>query len=143
LNLAEAMKRAQVLEYDLQRQLVPYMEKIVPLPSVYVPDFIAANQRDRADNLIEGTKHEQIEKLRADMRNFKAENKVDKVVVIWSANTERFSDIITGLNDTADNLLAAVQRGEHEISPSTMFAIAAILEGIPYINGSPQNTFVP
>jgi len=143
LNLSEAMKRAQVLEYDLQRQLVPYMEKIVPLPSIYIPDFIAANQRDRADNLIEGTKVEQIEKIRADIRNFKRDNNLDKVVVIWSANTERFSDIITGLNDTADNLLASLERGEHEISPSTMFAIASILEGVPYINGSPQNTFVP
>jgi myo-inositol-1-phosphate synthase len=24
-----------------------------------------------------------------------------------------------------------------------MFAVASILEGVPYINGSPQNTFVP
>lgn len=30
-----------------------------------------------------------------------------------------------------------------EISPSTIFAIASILEGCPFINGSPQNTFVP
>merc|ERR1712032_172100 len=30
-----------------------------------------------------------------------------------------------------------------EISPSTLFAIASILEGHTYINGSPQNTFVP
>lgn len=47
------------------------------------------------------------------------------------------------MNDTADNLLAAVERDESEISPSTLFAIACILEGVPYINGSPQNTFVP
>lgn len=30
-----------------------------------------------------------------------------------------------------------------EISPSSMFAVASILEGCAYINGSPQNTFVP
>lgn len=47
------------------------------------------------------------------------------------------------MNDTADNLLASVERDESEISPSTLFAIACILEGVPYINGSPQNTFVP
>ncbi|CAE7647179.1 isyna1-a, partial [Symbiodinium microadriaticum] len=34
-------------------------------------------------------------------------------------------------------------RGESEISPSTVFATASILEGCAYINGSPQNTFVP
>jgi len=68
---------------------------------------------------------------------------VDKVVVIWSANTERFADVRVGLNDTADNLLASIQRDEKEVSPSTMFAVASILEGCTYINGSPQNTFVP
>ena len=36
-----------------------------------------------------------------------------------------------------------LQRDEAEISPSTLFAVASILEGCSYINGSPQNTFVP
>lgn len=36
-----------------------------------------------------------------------------------------------------------MQRNEAEISPSTLFAVASILEGCTYINGSPQNTFVP
>jgi myo-inositol-1-phosphate synthase len=30
-----------------------------------------------------------------------------------------------------------------QVSPSTIFACASILEGATYINGSPQNTFVP
>ena len=44
MNLAEAMERARVRDYSLQKQLRPYMEKIVPRPSIYCPDFIAANQ---------------------------------------------------------------------------------------------------
>ena len=42
-------------------------------------------------------------------------------------------------------VIAAIttQRGEEEISPSTLFAVASVLEGCSYINGSPQNTFVP
>jgi len=142
-NLADAMERAKVLEWDLQRQLIPYMKEIRPLPSIYYPDFIAANQKDRADNVLSGTKQEQLEKLRQDIRDFKKLNNLDKVIVLWTANTERYSDIVVGLNDTADNLLRAIERNESEISPSTMFAIASILEGSPYINGSPQNTFVP
>lgn len=39
--------------------------------------------------------------------------------------------------------MAALERNESEISPSTLYAIACILEGVPFINGSPQNTFVP
>ncbi len=32
LNMAEGMERAKVLDFELQRQLVPYMKDIVPLP---------------------------------------------------------------------------------------------------------------
>jgi len=63
--------------------------------------------------------------------------------VQWTANTERFADLVSGVNDTADNLLAAISSGHSEIAPSTVFAVASILEGAPFINGSPQNTFVP
>jgi myo-inositol-1-phosphate synthase len=68
---------------------------------------------------------------------------LDKVVVLWTANTERYADILPGVNDTADNLLKAIKAGHEEISPSTIFSVACILENAPFINGSPQNTFVP
>jgi myo-inositol-1-phosphate synthase len=142
-DLAEAMERAAVFDYDLQRQLAPYMKEYRPLPSIYDEDFIAANQKARANNVLTGTKVEMVEILRSHIRDFKAANKLDTVIILWSANTERFADVVKGVNDTADNLLAAVARNELEISPSTLFAIASILEGSPYINGSPQNTFVP
>jgi myo-inositol-1-phosphate synthase len=142
-NMAEAMERAKVLEWDLQRQLVPFMKDIKPLPSIYIPDFIAANQKDRANNVLEGSKLELVEKIRKDIRDFKAKNRLETVIVLWSANTERFSDIVAGLNDTADNLLDAIKRDEKEISPSTLFAVASIMEKCTYVNGSPQNTFVP
>ena len=57
--------------------------------------------------------------------------------------TVRFCDVREGLNDTAENLLSSIKRDESEISASTVFAVASILEGCCYINGSPQNTFVP
>lgn len=76
-------------------------------------------------------------------RDFKAENGLDKVIVQWTANTERYAEIINGVNDTADNLLEAIGSGHEEVAPSTVFAVACILENAPFINGSPQNTFVP
>jgi len=86
---------------------------------------------------------EMMEKIRQDIRDFKKANECDKVMVLWTANTERYADIISGINDTTENLLRSIEREEPEISPSTLFALASILEGCPYINGSPQNTFVP
>lgn len=74
---------------------------------------------------------------------FKAKNGLDKVIVLWTANTERYADIIPGVNDTADNLINSIKNGHEEVAPSTVFAVASILENAPFINGSPQNTFVP
>lgn len=142
-NLADAMVRAEVLEYDLQRQLIPHMKSMKPLPSVYYPDFLAANQQERANNLVPpGTKQQHLDHLRKDIRQFKKANNLDSVVVLWTASTERFVDVRPGLNDTADNLLRSIKNNESEISPSNLFAVASILEGAHYINGSPQNTLV-
>lgn len=143
MNLAEAMARAKVLEIDLQNQLRPYMQEMVPLPGIFDPDFIAANQGERANNIVKGSKKEQVHQIIQDMREFKAKTKVEKVVVLWTANTERYSDVIVGLNDTKENLFASLERNESEISPSTLYAIACVQENVPFINGSPQNTFVP
>jgi len=137
------MRRADVFDSDLQSKLWPHMEPLKPWPSVYDPDFIAANQQERADHLLKGTKFECMERLREDIRNFKKTNHLDKVIVIWSANTERFADVIHGINDTADALLASIKKNHPEVSPSTLFAVASILENSTFINGSPQNTFVP
>jgi myo-inositol-1-phosphate synthase len=109
VNLADAMKRACVLEYELQQQLVPYMTNMVPLPSIYVPDYIAANQQDRANNVLTGNKKQQLEKIRNDIKEFKSNNNLDKVIVLWTANTERFSSVEANLNDTADNLLQSIE----------------------------------
>lgn len=143
MNLGDAMRRAQVLDYDLQEKLYPHLTEFKPLKSMYFPDFIAANQSSRADNVLSGTKHEQMETIRRDIREFKANNNLDKVILLWTANTERFSSIEEGVNDTAENLLESIKRDEEEISASSAFAVASILEGCTFINGSPQNTFVP
>lgn len=141
----KAMERACVLDYDLQRQVAPHMALLGrPLPSIYYPDFIAANQEARADNVISGAdKQAHLDHIRSDIRRFKADNNLDRAIVFWTANTERYSDIIPGVNDTADHLLAAIRSSHSEVSPSTLFAVAAILEGEPFVNGAPQNTFVP
>lgn len=143
LSIADAMKRAEVFEYDLQRKLAPHMVNLKPRAAVYRPDFIAANQSDRADNVVLGTTEQQMTTVRQDIRDFKEKNNLDKVIVLWTANTERFCDVIPGIHDTAENILDAVKRNESEISASTIYALASVLEGCAYINGSPQNTFVP
>jgi myo-inositol-1-phosphate synthase len=150
VSLCEAVDRAHVLDIDLQRQLAPHLRAAYgtepPLPSIYYPSFIAKNQAARADNLLfggGGSKSEHVAAIRGQIRAFKARHALETVIVLWSANTERFCEVRTGLNDSAEALLAAIARNEPEVSPSTVFAVAAVAEGCSYLNASPQNTLVP
>lgn len=53
----------------------------------------------------------QLEQIRKDIRDFRSRAGLDKVIVLWTANTERFCELVPGLNDTAENLLRTIQVG--------------------------------
>ena len=102
-----------------------------PRKSFYQPDFIAANQEARANNLMTATHKQQVvDQIRADIRDFKTSKNLETVIVLWTANTERYCDVTPGLHDTAEHLLAGIERNENEISPSTLFAVASVLEKV-------------
>ncbi|KAF5282894.1 hypothetical protein FQR65_LT14171 [Abscondita terminalis] len=143
VNMAEAVERARVLEPLLQQQLKQYLMKLKPRPSIYDQDFIAANQADRADNVLVGSKMEQVRQICEDIKDFKQKSGATHVIVLWTANTERFCRVVPNVHDTSENLKKAIEANHPEISPSTLFAYASIISKCTYINGSPQNTFVP
>jgi myo-inositol-1-phosphate synthase len=130
MNLGEGLRRAGVFEWSLQEQLRPFMSSIVPRKAAFSQDFVAANQADRADNIIQGTKQQQLNQLRCDIQDFKAKKNLDKIIIMWVGNTERFSALHPGLNDTWANLEKSIAAGAHEISPSTLYAVAAALENV-------------
>jgi len=70
MDIAAAMDRAAVLEPTLKMLVRKEMDEMKPLPSIYYPDFIAANQTDRADNLIPGDRAcmAHVEQIRKDVR---------------------------------------------------------------------------
>jgi len=73
------------------------MKKLKPLRGIYYPKFIAANQKERADWCKKGnSKWAHVQQVRKDIRKFKEKNKCDKVIIMWSANTECFSKIVKG-----------------------------------------------
>ncbi|TMW80702.1 hypothetical protein EJD97_016462, partial [Solanum chilense] len=96
MNLADDMARANVFDIDLQKQLRPYMESMVPFPVIYDPDFIAANQGSRANNVIKGTKKEQVDQIIKDIRDLR---KTTRWTRWWSCG-------LPTLKDTAVWLLA-------------------------------------
>lgn len=136
-NLYEACKRSHVLEPTLIEQLKDDLSKINPLPAALNPDYIATNQAELADNVVTGTNKELIEHLRKDIQEFKKQN--DKVIILWTANTEMF--LLPEIEDLED--LERRIENNMPLPASVLYCMAAIYEGVTYLNGSPQNTFHP
>jgi len=136
-NLYESCKRAQVLEPSLIEKLKPYLEEITPLPAAFNQEFIAANQKDRVNNIMKGTNRDMVNQIREDIRYMK--NRVEKVVLLWSANTECFYLPEIQTIESMDALL----NSSEDVPASVLYCVAAIEEKILYLNGSPQNTFHP
>ena len=63
-NMSDAMKRAQVFEYELQQKLWGEMSRYKPMKSIYYSDFIASNQSERADNILEGDNVNKLDHLK-------------------------------------------------------------------------------
>lgn len=66
---------------------------------------------DNLDNLYLLFFLSQLEQIRKDIRDFRSSAGLDKVIVLWTANTERFCEVVPGRNDTAENLLRTIQVG--------------------------------
>ncbi len=83
------------------------------------------------------TKRDLAEQLRQDLREFKAKNKCDRLVVVWCASTEIF--IKPGpQHATLEQFEKAMDNNDDAIAPSMLYAYAAIMEGVPFCNGAPN-----
>jgi myo-inositol-1-phosphate synthase len=145
-NMYEAVKRSGVLNWQIAEQLEGELSQITPMKGVYDGNYIAQNQRSRVDNAYsEDTPLEElIDHIRADIRRFKEQHDLERVIVLWTANTERMMEVVPGCHSTEEGILQAVAMNRKDlVSPSMVYALAAINEDCPYLNGSPQNTLLP
>ncbi|MGH9483589.1 MAG: inositol-3-phosphate synthase [Terriglobales bacterium] len=133
----EAASHAQVLDKDLLQQVKPLLSSIRPMPAVFDKNFV---KRLDGPNVKKGAnKYELAQMLREDIRNFKAKNGCDRLVVIWCASTEAFRT--PGEVHATLEALEAGMKGNHpDIAPSMIYAYAALQEGVPFANGAPNLT---
>jgi myo-inositol-1-phosphate synthase len=84
-----------------------------------------------------GTKRDQAEQLRADIRSFMAAHGATRGAMVWCGSTETY--IKPGpQHQSIEAFEAAMAADDDAIAPSMLYAWAAIMEGIPYCNGAPN-----
>src|SRR5581483_10595664 len=121
-----------------ERHIAPiadFLAGIVPMPAVFDSKYVT---RISGSNVKRGkTKRDLAEQLRQDIRDFKDKHKLDRLVMVWCGSTEIF--IKPGpQHATLEQFEKAMERNDDAISPSMLYAYAAILEGVPYANGAPN-----
>jgi len=138
-NAYESAMHAEVLKEKDITPVKDELEQIVPMKAAF--DHNYAKRLD-GDNIMVGkTRWEMVEQLREDIRNFKKEKGVDRVVVLWAASTEVYVPVDEKCHYKLADLEAAMKADDKEhIAPSMCYAYAALAEGAPFIMGAPNTT---
>ncbi|MGE5498169.1 MAG: inositol-3-phosphate synthase, partial [Syntrophothermus sp.] len=85
------------------------------------------------------TKMDLADQLRDDIRSFKEANNLNRMVMIWCGSTEIFIPV-NGVHKKLETFEEGLRKNHPNISPSMIYAYAAISEEIPFINGAPNLT---
>ena len=138
-NAYESAINCEVLKEKDINPVKDELEKIVPMKAAFDHNYA---KRLTGDNVKKCTSRwDLVEQLREDIRNFKKENGVDRVVVLWAASTEIYVPVDEKVHGTLAALEAAMKADDKEhIAPSMCYAYAALAEGAPFIMGAPNTT---
>jgi myo-inositol-1-phosphate synthase len=134
-NAFEAASTAGVLQKDLLAQVAPELSAIKPWKAVFDRQYV---KRLDGPNVKTGAnKRELAEQVRADIRAFKEQNGLDRLVMIWCGSTEIFMQEGPAHQDLA-TFEKALEASDPSIPSSMIYAYAALKEGVPYANGAPN-----
>ncbi|GBU06685.1 myo-inositol-1-phosphate synthase [Bacteroidales bacterium] len=136
-NVYAAATHAEVLTKDHINMVKDELEAIKPMKAVFDQHYVKRLNGTWVKSA--PTKWELMEQLRADIRNFKADNNCDRIVCIWCGSTEIFTQL-GDIHKTLPALEKAMKENHEEIAPSMLYAYACVAEGVAYINGAPNLT---
>lgn len=137
MNAYEGAKKAGVLKLEDLNLVKGFMEGIRPMPGVFNQYYV---KKLNGDHIKEWkNKKEMAEEVMEDIKNFKKNNNLDRVLVIWASSTEIYippSEVHLSL----ENFERGLEESHKDISPSMIYAYAALKSGVPFINGAPGLT---
>ncbi len=138
-NAYESAINAEVLKEKDINPVRDELEAIKPLKAAFDHNYAKRLDGDNVKQVKD--RWDMTEQIREDIRNFKKENGLDRVVVLWAASTEVYVPVDEKVHGTLAALEAAMKADDKEhIAPSMCYAYAALSEGAPFIMGAPNTT---
>lgn len=134
-NLYEISIRSGVLDRRLLDDLREDLEKISVMKGVFDKTYVRKLDGDwvKAGK----NKMDLAEQVTEDIKRFIAEKKTRTNIMIWCGSTEVFLKA-TDVHSSLASFEQGLVKSDPGISPSMIYAYAALKMGIPYANGSPN-----
>ena len=125
---------------EAARHLEPIAESlraIQPMAAAFDPAYV--RKLDGPNVMASRAKRDMLEGVRADLQAFREANACDRLVMVWCGSTEIYVEPGPQHADL-DAFEAAIDADDPAITPSMLYAYAALLEGVPFANGAPNLT---
>jgi myo-inositol-1-phosphate synthase len=133
----QAASRAKVLDRPLLEQLEEPLSAIKPMKAVFDHDYV---RNINGPNVKQGkTKMEMAEALMQDIGDFKRNNGCNRLVMIWCGSTEVHHKP-AAVHQSVEAFEKGLRENDAEISPSQIYAYAALKLRVPFANGAPNLT---
>ena len=136
-NAYQAAMKAGVLDKSLLGSLKDELSEIVPMRAVFNPHFVKNLHGEHVKP--HSSKVELATELIADIQHFKADNNCNRLVMIWAASTEVYIEK-TSVHSTIESFEKGLSENDPSISPSMIYAYAALKCKVPFVNGAPNLT---
>jgi myo-inositol-1-phosphate synthase len=132
-----AAQKAGVLGSDDLQAVKGFLETIKPMKAVFDGHYV--KNLDGSWIKAGKTKYDLALQLLDDIASFKAENGLDRMVMIWCGSTEIFLKA-DSVHQTPESFEKGLKENHPAISNSMIYAYAAIKSGVPFANGAPNLT---
>jgi len=132
-----AAMKAGVLEARHVEAVGDELRAIRPMPAVFSPEWVS--RLEGVDNVVPegGSKRALAERLVADIERFREDNRCDRLVMVWCGSTEAYREP-TAVHRSLADFEKGLDGNDPEISPSQIYAYAALTAGVPFANGAPN-----
>lgn len=131
----ESAAHAEVLSEKHLVLVRDELDAIRPMKGVFYPEWVRRLSGTHVKSA--PSKSQMVEELREDIRRAMREKGANRGVAIWCGSTE-VHQIPSGVHQSIGAFEAGLRRSAPEISNSQIYAWACVLEGLPFVNGSPN-----
>jgi myo-inositol-1-phosphate synthase len=136
-NAYESAKKSRVLDTQILSHLKNELTAIRPMPAVFDQNYV---KKLNGSHIKKGANKQVLaDQLRKDIQRFKSENNLDRIVMVWCGSTEAFIEA-GPVHQSIDAFEEGLKTSAPGISPSMIYAYAALKEGVPFANGAPNLT---